>query len=596
MDTSPMIWSRPLPLGWYFNKQWQRFLGGNFVEAMCDKFIEEDRWLKNFAYELPTCPCMQWQAKVDRGRYAPDFECDEDGNAHCFFHQGAKHCVRTGLANHDGSGQQCCYDQAGILMMTSDNKWGGAPMRSHDLGVLPWNEANKIPSLSHYLQDVSPFYPCCMWQGEQSSGCQTYRFERRASQDCVGYQPPGGATVFGDPHVYTFDHNPYTFNGMGEYVLVRANSAKVKLDIQGRFEQVNNSPYGVVNATMLSAVAAKDNTSATVEVRMRQPYAQWRYKLDVIVDGRYIYFDRYPQKIQHFPGVTVYTPSNILNQSHVVVMFQSGAGVEVLENKHYMAARVFLPWEFINQTRGLFGNWTFDPKDDFTSPNGEYREYKYEGNNTGHSWKDIHEQFAEKWLVHDGETPELGRSLFFHEHGRSANFYHKKNWEPEWSNVPKIPDNVTWTDADEVERICGNSYQCIYDYSTTLSEEFALFTKYYQDQFVNIYEGVLRPEKRVISCGQLPTPSNGRKSTFKFTPGTKVQFDCDPGYVLVGERRRWCYDSGDWNWPELGTASCVPEDQYNTMRAGITAGIALAVLVPVACCIVCVMQRYMAGE
>ena len=30
--------------------------------------------------------------------------------------------------------------------------------------------------------------------------------------------------------------------------------------------QVNNSPYGVVNATMLSAVAAKDNTSATVEV------------------------------------------------------------------------------------------------------------------------------------------------------------------------------------------------------------------------------------------------------------------------------------------------------------------------------------------
>ena len=80
---------------------------------------------------------------------------------------------------------------------------------------------------------------------------------------------------------------------------------------------------------------------------MRQPYAQWRYRLDVIVDGRYIYLDRYPQKIQHFQGVTVYTPSNILNQSHVVIMFQSGAGVEVIENKQYMAARVFLPWVFI---------------------------------------------------------------------------------------------------------------------------------------------------------------------------------------------------------------------------------------------------------
>ena len=24
-------------------------------------------------------------------------------------------------------------------------------------------------------QDISPWYPCCMWQDEQSSGCQTYR-------------------------------------------------------------------------------------------------------------------------------------------------------------------------------------------------------------------------------------------------------------------------------------------------------------------------------------------------------------------------------------------------------------------------------------
>ena len=54
MPNSPMIWSRPIPLGWYFNAQWKRFMGSNFVEAMCDKFIQEDREWKNFAYELPT--------------------------------------------------------------------------------------------------------------------------------------------------------------------------------------------------------------------------------------------------------------------------------------------------------------------------------------------------------------------------------------------------------------------------------------------------------------------------------------------------------------------------------------------------------------
>ena len=54
MSNSPMIWSRPIPLGWYFSGQWQRFMGSHFVEAMCDKFIKEDREWKNFAYELPT--------------------------------------------------------------------------------------------------------------------------------------------------------------------------------------------------------------------------------------------------------------------------------------------------------------------------------------------------------------------------------------------------------------------------------------------------------------------------------------------------------------------------------------------------------------
>ena len=40
----------------------------------------------------------------------------------------------------------------------------------------------------------------------------------------------------------------------------------------------------------------------------------------MVVDGRPIYFDRYPQKVQHFQGVTVYTPSNILNQSQVATV------------------------------------------------------------------------------------------------------------------------------------------------------------------------------------------------------------------------------------------------------------------------------------
>ena len=54
----------------------------------------------------------------------------------------------------------------------------------------------------------------------------------------------------------------------------------------------------------------------------------------------------------------------------------------------------------------------------------------------------------------------------------------------------------TWVNADLVKQICGDSVECIYDYSTTLSQEFAMYSKFYQDQFRNIYENVLRPEAR----------------------------------------------------------------------------------------------------
>lgn len=48
---------------------------------------------------------------------------------------------------------------------------------------------------------------------------------------------------------------------------------------------------------------AQENTSVVVEVRIRPPYAQWRYRLDVIVDQRYVYFDTFSRHVQNFKGI-----------------------------------------------------------------------------------------------------------------------------------------------------------------------------------------------------------------------------------------------------------------------------------------------------
>ena len=47
----------------------------------------------------------------------------------------------------------------------------------------------------------------------------------------------------------------------------------------------------------------------------------------------------------------VYTPTYIHNQSQVVVLFQSGAGIEVLENQGQMAARLYLPLTFMVRSK-----------------------------------------------------------------------------------------------------------------------------------------------------------------------------------------------------------------------------------------------------
>lgn len=345
---SSVLWSKPIPLGWYFNSQWERLHGKNWPRALCDNWIRTDRYLRNFAAEIPLCPCTMEHAINDKGRFMPDIDCDRDSNPSCLHHKGAIHCVRTGQPNIQGSEQQCCYDRNGFLLMSYDQMWGSRPRRNHNIGVMPWNEANKVPTLSTWFNDVRPYYSCCFWQTEQAVGCETFRFERRPTQDCVAYQSPQVASAFGDPHFVTFDNLHYTFNGMGEFVLVRCNDSSSPLDIQGRFEQVPKNIHGDVMATQLTSVVARGNFSTTViEVRVRPKHAQWRYRLDVFANGQRIYFDRPSLKFQAFHGVTVYTPTYILNQSEVIIMFSSGAGVEVVENSGYLSARVYLPWNFI---------------------------------------------------------------------------------------------------------------------------------------------------------------------------------------------------------------------------------------------------------
>ncbi|KAK1121815.1 hypothetical protein K0M31_010127 [Melipona bicolor] len=579
LNITPSLWSRPIPLAWYFAPQWERAYGAKWPQRLCDRWIMNDRYLKNFAAEVSLCPCTLQHALSDKGRFLPDYDCDKDSNLDCMYNQHAHHCVRTGAPNMDGSEQQCCYDKNGYLMLTYDQQWGSRPHRSHNLGYYPWDEANKVPTLSHWYHDVIPFYMCCMWQEEHAVGCETFRFERRPSQDCIAYQSPGVGTVFGDPHIATFDGLEYTFNGKGEFVLVRVNNLKDKLDVQGRFEQLPNNVYGEVRATQLTSVAARGNNSATIEVRLRPKHSQWRYRLDVFANNRRVYFDRPSLKFQHFTGVVVYTPTYILNQSEVIIMFDTGAGVEVVENEGFMSARVYLPWTYLNKTKGLFGKWNFDIADDLTNPDGQ----QVAASNLNH-FEAVHKDFAIHWMLEDKEDEIKGGTLFTREFGRTASYYSNRTFEPEWRKSPAeiLPTNRSY-DVQRAIDLCGDSYQCQYDYAMSLNRDMAHFTKNYYNTYTQIRD--LNMNERVVSCGVLETPRFGRKSNFFFVPGTKVTFECNQDFILVGDQRRVCTPEGRWNVPEYGYTECLRQVEYAQRTAWTTMGIICAVLIPVTACV-----------
>ncbi|CAG2179901.1 unnamed protein product, partial [Oppiella nova] len=271
--------------------------------------------------------------------------------------------------------------------------YGGRPSRAYIYGKHPFKMRMMIPALSEWLHDTMPFFFCCKWQAKEDNAhtCQMYNYWR-TSQDCSSYQAPAIGSVYGDPHFVTFDRYNYTMNAKGEYTLVHVDNAIHKLDVQARFEQVprNRRTDPPLNATALMAVAARDNISSIVEFRLRPVAARWRYQMYVIVDKEYVFWWDESMRLQNFKGVTLYQPAGIQNMSHVIAMFDSGAGVEVMTDGGHLTVHVYMPYTFLNGTGGLLGLYSRDFRDDFTLPNGQQISLQS-------TQEDIHMRFGKAW-------------------------------------------------------------------------------------------------------------------------------------------------------------------------------------------------------
>ena len=76
------------------------------------------------------------------------------------------------------------------------------------------------------------------------------------------------AWSFGDPHVHTLDNLAYTFNGLGEYYLIK--TPQDQFTLQGRTAKAVDANGTEMDATVFSAFAAKDSDSDRFHIEMNK--------------------------------------------------------------------------------------------------------------------------------------------------------------------------------------------------------------------------------------------------------------------------------------------------------------------------------------
>uniref|UniRef100_A0A8C9NIW3 Mucin-4 n=1 Tax=Serinus canaria TaxID=9135 RepID=A0A8C9NIW3_SERCA len=263
--------------------------------------------------QLPPCPCSRPQAELDP-RPADT----------------SVRMLRTASPSPAGAGVRCLYQGGSLLEGWQERAW------NTELEAFNW---------------------CCRRVGKPLF-CARFA-EKRPRVDCEGYVPPTPAGAFGDPHITTLDGLTYTFNGLGDFVLLLASDAQSSFILHGRTAQT-----GMAQATNFVAFAAQyiSNTTTTVEWTLGS-----QDDIQVLLNNetiRFSYSQGLGDEVYYSPGIL------LVNASSVTAVFDGTVAVSVSATSGILSVVCSLPSWYHNSTSGLLGVWDHDPADDFQMPNG----------------------------------------------------------------------------------------------------------------------------------------------------------------------------------------------------------------------------------
>ena len=381
------------------------------------------------------CPCSIFQAIRDR-RFRL--------NIFTF-------CAQSRFSRRANNGlrvrQQCCY--------SSRRRSFGSLLTSY-----PFGRSFSFTTASQQVKNEQALTSCCM----KSSLCTLYSAKRPINR-CVGYRPPRRAWFWGDPHVMTLDGKQYTFNGLGEYVLLQ--SAINNFALQGRTMKAIKTGNLSASATVFSAFAASEEGAVIVQFTLNATLNG----IDILVN-RTTTFSKHTLPVNDTKEYTNVDITRTSNKS-VTATFSSGISIEVTLLTQMLSIAFNGPEEIKGSTTGLLGTWNDNINDDFKRPDGTYLPI----NSTE---SQIFYNFGQLWMVNTTS------SLFTYPNGQTANDYKDPNFVPVFSdNIPALFGNNT-AFYDQAVAQCGNNNECLFDAALTLNLEAAISSKDVAQQYQEV--------------------------------------------------------------------------------------------------------------
>ncbi|XP_005107855.2 protein mesh [Aplysia californica] len=510
------------------------FANSTDSEALCSSWLEAESRLPPLN-ATGHCPCTLRQAEGDTAQFSVDPFCNEESDwlANCRYRSPkASECILPNQEMTSSSRFICCYDKdTGELLNALDGSGGGTEERySYRTSPSSQMSPSSIPYMSYMSQDVAPYLHCCAFSSNQTL-CDQY-LQLRRPVGCQGYSTPAAAQAAGDPHIVSLDGLGYTFNGVGEFYLLRVKDTEAV--VQVRASPAEDEEGRVQNATVFSAACmCAGNESDVLEIQLD---AQEAGGYSVLVNSEPLDLTSSTTSIFSDMSLYINSSSSSNNTELTVVMDTVGVSVLVEVTPDLLNIMVIAGSQLKGQLEGLLGNYDGDSSNDLMGFDGTLLD-------PSASMRAIHYGFGMTWEVNANDSlfTVMAASVF----DNTLEFLADDDAASSTAYTPIFPDEIMQRGLrNDTKEICGENVQCIFDYEVTGKETIAKSTLKFNEKFEARKEE-LQP---VVRCPYVLAIANGNRTLHGTKVGDNVTFECYPGFQLIsGEAVIECQSNGEWN-------------------------------------------------